>query len=81
MVGDLVKIKSGMNIPVDGVIIKGSGIMTNESAMTGEPDELSKEAFEVCKVRKDEKDEEYSQSKHANKRPKDIPSPIILSGT
>jgi cation transport ATPase len=29
-----------MNIPVDGVIVKGSGILANESAMTGEPDEL-----------------------------------------
>ncbi len=39
-VGDIVKIKAGMNIPVDGLVIKGSGITTNESAMTGEPEEL-----------------------------------------
>ena len=40
-----------MNIPVDGVIIKSSGVTVNESAMTGEPDELKKESFEVCKIR------------------------------
>lgn len=39
-VGDILKIKAGMNIPVDGIVIKGSGITTNESAMTGEPEEL-----------------------------------------
>lgn len=55
--------------------------MTNESAMTGEPDELAKETFEVCKIRKEEKDDEHSLSKLPNKKPKDIPSPVILSGT
>jgi cation transport ATPase len=37
-----------MNIPVDGYVIKGSGILTNESAMTGEIHEIKKEALEVC---------------------------------
>jgi len=41
-----VKIKAGMNIPVDGLVIKGSGVMTNESAMTGEPNELNKDTLE-----------------------------------
>ena len=70
-----------MNIPVDGVIVKGSGILANESAMTGEPDELQKETLDVCKFRKEEKDDEYALSKLPNKRPKDIPSPVLLSGT
>jgi len=38
-----------MNIPVDGVVIKSSGVSCNESAMTGESDEAQKEAPEVCK--------------------------------
>lgn len=42
------KIKAGMSIPVDGVVIKASGVATNESAMTGESDELKKEAMEIC---------------------------------
>lgn len=38
-----------MNIPVDGIIIHGSGVSVNESAMTGESDELKKESLENCK--------------------------------
>ena len=45
VVGDLIKIKAGMNIPVDGIIINSSGVQCNESAMTGEPDELKKESL------------------------------------
>ena len=44
MVGDVLKIKAGMNIPVDGIIIRSSGVQSNESAMTGESDELKKES-------------------------------------
>lgn len=47
-VGDLIKIKAGMNIPVDGVIVHSSGVQTNEAAMTGESDELKKESIEMC---------------------------------
>ena len=35
-----------MNIPVDGVIIRSSGVQANEAAMTGESDELKKDSFE-----------------------------------
>jgi hypothetical protein len=31
--------------------------------------------------RKEEKDDEYALSKKPEKRPKDVPSPILLSGT
>jgi len=51
-VGDLIKIKYGMNIPVDGLIIKGSGITSNESAMTGEPEELSKDTHDGCLIKR-----------------------------
>ena len=35
-VGDLVEIKVGMAIPCDGVMVRGTGVTTDESAMTGE---------------------------------------------
>ena len=57
-VGDLIKIKAGMNIPVDGVIVHSSGVQTNEAAMTGESDELKKESIEMCLQRHKEKMEE-----------------------
>jgi cation transport ATPase len=44
-------IKSGMNMPVDGVIISGLGIQVDESAMTGESDHLNKESFTRCLLR------------------------------
>jgi P-type E1-E2 ATPase len=46
-VGDLIKIKDGMDIPVDGIIVSGS-CMADESAMTGESDHLPKETTEKC---------------------------------
>jgi len=76
-----VKIKAGMNIPVDGIIIQSSGVQANESAMTGEPDELKKEALEICKLRKEEKDAEYAYHKDPKRSPHDVPTPILLSGT
>ena len=47
-VGDIIQIKNGMNIPVDGVVVSGVGIMSDESAMTGESDHLPKESYEKC---------------------------------
>jgi magnesium-transporting ATPase (P-type) len=42
------RVRAGMNIPVDGVVVRSSGVQSNESAMTGEPDELKKENMAVC---------------------------------
>jgi magnesium-transporting ATPase (P-type) len=70
-----------MNIPVDGVIYKGSGVTCNESAMTGEADELKKESLEVCKLRHEEKESENNLQKTPERNHHDLPSPIVLSGT
>lgn len=50
-VGDIVKIQNGMNVPVDGLVIHGIGVMSDESAMTGESDHLPKESMEKCNDR------------------------------
>lgn len=47
-VGDIVEIVSGMNIPCDGIMLNGSGVKANESAMTGESDEMSKDNLDEC---------------------------------
>lgn len=52
-----------MDIPVDGIIIKSSGVSVTEAAMTGESDELKKESLEHCKHRQEEKDAEYAYHK------------------
>jgi magnesium-transporting ATPase (P-type) len=77
-VGDIIKIESGMNIPVDGICIVGIGVMSDESAMTGESDHLPKESIDHCKKRQAEFE---SENKGGKRGPHDVPSPVILSGT
>jgi magnesium-transporting ATPase (P-type) len=42
MVGDVIKIESGMRIPADCLLITGTDVTCDESAMTGEPDQMEK---------------------------------------
>jgi P-type E1-E2 ATPase len=80
-VGEVIQINSGMQVPVDGIVIKAMGVLTNESAMTGEPDEMKKEALDQCKMKQEDKDAEYAMMKNPVKQHHDLPSPLILSGT
>lgn len=54
MVGDLVKIKAGMAIPVDGILVRASGVACDEAAMTGESDEVNKEVMKGCLAKYEE---------------------------
>jgi len=82
VVGDIIKIEAGKNIPVDGIILDASGVSCTEAAMTGESDELKKDVLEVCLQRREEKDAEYEINKdYQKKNNHDLPSPILLSGT
>lgn len=47
-VGDVMHLKYGMMIPVDGLVISCNQLQTNEAAMTGESDERRKETIEEC---------------------------------
>lgn len=82
-VGDLVQIDVGMAIPCDGILVRGSGVITDESAMTGESIELKKENLEMCEQRLEEKVEEEKFAKDAEEKRTnhDLPSPVMLSGT
>jgi len=44
VVGDLIKIESGMRIPGDCILIEGTDVATDESSMTGEPEQVEKAA-------------------------------------
>lgn len=77
-VGDVVQVKPGMNIPCDAVLLRGSGVQTDESAMTGESDELKKGNIEMCNQRIQEAKEDNDGRELGHH---DIPSPILLSGT
>ena len=42
VVGDIIKLKAGDGIPADALLYEGVGVKCNESALTGEPDDLLK---------------------------------------
>jgi len=44
VVGDLIKLEAGMRVPADCVLIEGTDIATDESAMTGEPEQVEKQS-------------------------------------
>lgn len=81
-VGDIMHLKYGMEIPVDGVVLQCNQLTTNEAAMTGESDERRKETFETCRARQQEKYAEGFDKTNVDKaEAHGLPSPLILSGT
>ncbi|CAN0572240.1 unnamed protein product, partial [Ectocarpus sp. 12 AP-2014] len=48
VVGDVVVMKPGDGIPADGLLFAGEGVKSNESGLTGEPDDLTKRAEADC---------------------------------
>lgn len=44
VVGDLVCVEAGDNIPCDGVVVTYDGLEVDESALTGEPEDIDKDA-------------------------------------
>ena len=78
LVGDLIQIYEGMEIPADGYIIEAADINVDESAMTGETDPIKKHVLAESIKRRDQIIEEGARSTVANH---DIFSPVLLSGT
>ena len=74
--GDIVQIEEGINIPCDGLVIRGMDVKTDESAMTGETDPVKKDTIEKCKLAKAKLTRAEIESASSK-----IPSPILLSGT
>ena len=79
-VGDVLHLKYGMVIPVDGLVISCNQLTTNEAAMTGESDERRKETIDTCLMRRAEKGEiDYKKIDKTESHA--LPSPCCLSGT
>lgn len=78
MVGDLVQLVEGMEIPADGLLIEASEITTDESAMTGETDPVKKALLPQCIAKRNQIIEEGSKNTAGRH---DVPSPVIMSGT
>lgn len=79
LVGDVVAINEGMEVPADGILLESNDITTDESAMTGETDPVQKNILAACaqklKEVNNENHEEKNEDKHA------VPSPVLMSGT
>ena len=48
LVGDVVDIVTGMEIPADGMLLEATDITTDESAMTGESEPIKKAILKDC---------------------------------
>lgn len=48
MVGDIVQLNEGMEIPADGIVLQASELTADESAMTGETDPIKKMPIAEC---------------------------------
>ena len=46
--GDVIQLNAGDKVPCDGVVIKGSDVVCNESALTGESEEKVKVPLSQC---------------------------------
>ena len=46
MVGDIIYLKIGMQIPADGIVLEASELKIDESVMTGEPDHIHIDIYE-----------------------------------
>jgi P-type E1-E2 ATPase len=77
LVGDIVKIVEGMNIPCDGFVLSGIEVKTDESAMTGETDLIKKATLKQCLEVKENSRLDHSEGPQNHR----VPSPCLLSGT
>ena len=53
MVGDIMKIKGGMEIPADGIVLEAHSVQIDESPMTGETKPMKKETIKNCHQKKE----------------------------
>lgn len=47
--GDMIYLKAGIRIPVDGLMMKGSSLIVNEAAILGEPQNSIKKPVDKLK--------------------------------
>ena len=78
LVGDIVEISEGMEVPADAIILEANEVTTDESAMTGESDPVSKNVLSYCISKMKQIDGDGGRN-GADKH--QVPSPILMSGT
>lgn len=79
LVGDIVTIAEGMDVPADGLVLDASEVKTDESALTGETEPIEKNSMSECLLRRNELiAEDVNKEKAGNHA---LPTPILLSGS
>lgn len=81
MVGDVVLIFEGMEIPADGFVLEASDLTSDESAMTGETDPIKKNVLSACIERRNQLKEEGAEvlKFHKIRTPRDITTCLLQS--
>eukprot|EP00922_Rhytidocystis_sp_ex-Travisia-forbesii_P059841 GHVS01088735.1.p1 GENE.GHVS01088735.1~~GHVS01088735.1.p1 ORF type:complete len:1263 (+),score=240.35 GHVS01088735.1:211-3999(+) len=80
VVGDLVYMETGDEMPGDCLVIQGLDLLVDESSLTGESDHVMKAAISECMEECVTKAEKVKAASEA-KRHHVIKSPVVLSGT
>ena len=75
VVGDVIQIFEGMEIPADCIAIEASELTCDESAMTGEGDPIKKNTIYLCNEKKNQIIMEGGGGKSS------VCSPLLMSGT
>ena len=78
LVGDVVLLAEGMEVPADGYVFEAAEITTDESAMTGDIEPIKKNIIADC-IRK--RDQIMAEGGKNTASSHDVPSPILMSGT
>ena len=78
VVGDLIKLNEGMDVPVDILVLQAHDITTDESALTGEPDAIKKKSYKDCL---EKREEIIANGQKNSSKSHDVYSPILMSGT
>jgi Ca2+ transporting ATPase len=75
VVGDILLFNLGDMFGVDGAIISGSEVRIDESAVTGESNEIKKIPFEEIKHGSKQKNQNFLEEKFC------VVNPLLISGT
>lgn len=78
LVGDIVKVRGGMEIAGDGILLQGYNVQVDESSMTGETEPIHKASISEC-IKK--RDEIQASGKTNEESIHSVPTPVMISGT
>lgn len=76
VVGDLVILKSGMEVQGDGILVEANMVESDESSMTGESEPQRKDIFRRCMIEMEREIDKQGLPNHQA-----VSSPVLLAGS